>query len=97
MNMRTHRNELLAAGVFLLVALFMTAPAWGDEVTITGTVTEEYQIIEEGGETYNIADDPIGEEMVAEAAGKTVEVTGTLEEDDTGEKTIVVEEYNIQE
>ena len=62
-------------------------------MTITGTVNEDYQIVADDGQIYEVADTEKGEE-VTDLVGKKVKVTGTVEEED-GKKEITVTSYEI--
>lgn len=92
--MKAYKKSVLAAGIALFMIFMMAAPALAGQVTVTGTVSDDYQIVDNQGQSYDIAESAKGEELVAQASGKTVEVTGTLEEE-AGMKTIVVESFKI--
>ena len=92
--MKGYTHKLLAVGTALMMIFIIVAPAFAGQVTVTGQVTEDYQIVDNQGQSYDIAESAMGEELVSQASGKTVEVTGTLEEDG-GMKTILVESYKI--
>lgn len=92
--MKGYKNKLLAAVTALMMIFLMVAPVLADQVTLTGKVSGDYQIVDDQGQSYDIAESAMGEELVSKASGKTVEVTGTLEEDGSM-KTIVVESYKI--
>lgn len=92
--MKGYKHKLLSVGTVFMMIFVMVAPAFADQVTVTGKVTEDYQIVDDQGQSYDIAESAMGEELVSQASGKTVEVTGSLEEDG-GMKTIMVESYKI--
>ena len=71
------------------------SPVFADQVTITGTINDTYQIVAEDGMTYEVEDTDMGNEMLNHV-GKTVEATGEVVEED-GVKTIKVESYKILE
>ena len=77
----------------VLLVLCMAAPVMAFEVTITGEVTEDYQIITNNGEVYDIGEGDQGDALM-ENVGKLVEVTGILTEED-GIKTITVTHFNV--
>lgn len=80
----------------MLLALWAAAPVLAEQATITGMVTEDFQIVDNNGQSYDVADSAMGDELISKAAGKNVEVTGTVEEEG-GVKTIMVESYKILE
>ena len=67
----------LALTVFLL---FLTAiPALAGEVTLVGEVNDNYQLVS-GGQVYEIADTPKGNDLGENYISAKVKVTGTVEE-----------------
>ena len=70
-----------------------TVQAFATEVTISGKITEEFLIVTNNGEAYEIADTEKGEEVL-EHIGRMAEVTGTVEEKE-GVKTMTVTSYKI--
>ena len=93
--MRGHNKKLTACTVLMMI-LMMVVPVFAGQVTLTGQVTEGFQIVDDQGQAYEIAEGAMGDEIMEKASGKTVEVTGTLEEDGDV-KTIVVKSYKILE
>ncbi len=87
-------SGLLCCVLFLL--LFVAAPvAASEQITVVGTVNSVYQIVTEDQQTYDIAENEKGDEVV-EMIGRKVKVTGTVEEqEDT--KVILVTSYEIIE
>jgi hypothetical protein len=61
--------------------------------SITGMVTEEFQISTSDGEIYDVTENEKSGELM-EHVGKTVTVTGTLSEEG-GAKTITVMEFKV--
>ncbi len=49
----------------------------GETVTVTGTVTDSYQLVEDDGESDEIADTDKGEALL-EHTGERVKVTGSF-------------------
>ena len=80
----------------LAAALIMSVQVFAAEISISGKINDMYQIVTDVGETYELADNDLANEVL-DHAGKTVRVTGTLIEDDSGVKTILVSEYEIIE
>ncbi len=66
-----------------------------EEVTLTGQINEDYQLVTTDGDIYDIADTATGSEL-AELIGKDVTVTGTVEDVD-GAIVITVQSYTAQE
>lgn len=71
------------------------ASALAAEGTITGKVTEDFQIVTNDGELYDIIDNEKSGDLM-EHIGKTVKATGTISESD-GEKTITVTDFTVVE
>jgi len=66
-----------------------------EDVTITGTVNESYQIVDDSGTVYDVAESEKGNDVV-ELIGKKVEVMGTVVDDD-GTKVITIVSYKVIE
>lgn len=81
---------LLVAMVISLMATITLA------ATIVGTVEDNYQIITEDGDAYNIADTDTGNDLVMNSTGKIVRVNGQITEEE-GVKTISIESFEIVE
>ena len=79
----------------LATALVLSVQVFAAEITIIGTINDINQIVTDAGEIYEIADNDLAGEL-SRYVGQTVEVTGTLIEDDDV-KTILVREYEIIE
>ncbi len=92
--MKVKTNVLLAL-VFFAVFSIGTAVAVAGDVTISGEITDNYQIVTETGDVYDVTDDEKGEEL-AENVGKKVVVQGTLMEEE-GIKTITVTSFKVVE
>jgi len=82
---------LLLAGILLLPGLSLLSAA--ELVTVTGMVNEDLQIETADGTVYEILESEKGVE-VFELKGKTVRVTGELEEVD-GDRLIQIISYEI--
>lgn len=87
----------ITAGIICILsfALMCSNPVFADEITVTGTINDEYQIVADDGTVYEVADTDMGNDLL-EHVGKTVEVMGKafLEE---GVKVINVKSYKILE
>jgi hypothetical protein len=80
LKMKRGRKPLCAGLCASLVVTFMSAMVIsGERLTITGTVNEDYEIVADGGTTYEVKSNQMGDEVV-ELVGKRVRVTGVVEE-----------------
>ena len=77
--------------VVLVVALCSPAVFAAEEVAFKGEIMDNGKLLSEEGEEYTIAEEGKGGEL-AEMAGKTVSVKGTVVEQE-GEKVITVISY----
>lgn len=67
----------------------------GSEVSISGVINEDGQLMDESGMTYDIADNDQGNEVM-EKVGSKVTITGTVMEAE-GTKVITVSSFEIIE
>jgi hypothetical protein len=75
--MKTGPRYLLVAVILLCAFSFFTAqPVFANEVTITGEVNDEYQVVA-GGQIYEIENTPEGNDLVLNYVGQVVKLTGT--------------------
>jgi hypothetical protein len=81
---------ILVLGLALSVAGIAVA---GDEVSITGTINEDSQLVDSSGNSYDIADTEQGYEVM-EMTGKKVSVKGTVMEEE-GTKTISITSFEV--
>ena len=83
--------------LIVFMAALVAGSVWAAESkTIVGTVSDDGNIVDDGGKIYMIGDnDKAGE--VSEQSGKKVEVTGMVEESSDGNQTIMIESYKIVE
>ena len=87
--MKRDKKYLFVGLCVLIIAAFLSGTAIsGKTMTITGTVNDNYQIVADDGQVYEVADTEKGDEVV-DLVGKKVKVTGTVEESD-GEKIITI-------
>lgn len=93
------KRSIFAVSVmaFLIVSMFLSTNVLCEEITIKGKVNDNYQIIAEDGQVYEVADTDKGNEVVLQYVGKIVKVTGTIEESDGKEKTITVTSYEVKD
>lgn len=82
-----------AIGIISLLCGPVMAALKVQTVTITGTVNENNQLVDENEEFYEIGDNEKGAEL-GELVGRKVKVTGTVEEVD-GSKTVMVSSYQL--
>ena len=87
------KTSVLLTLVFL--AIFSIGTALAGDVTVSGELTDGYQIVTATGDVYDVADDAKGEEL-SENVGKKVVVQGTLMEEE-GIKTITVTSFKVVE
>ena len=77
-----------------LVAIVSATALLAAEVTITGTISEE-GIVADDGQVYEVADNEKGQEVM-ELVAKKVKATGTVEESE-GKKVITVTAFEVIE
>ena len=77
------------------IALVAGIVAAGEEVSITGTINEEMQLVSDSGIPYDIGDNEKGNEVM-ELVGKKVSVKGTVMEAD-GIKIISINAFDVIE
>lgn len=94
------RNTLLSiVGIGLFAAIFLLPDAVlsAEKKTITGVVTEDYQIITESDEVYDIGDNEKAAEVM-EYVGKKVKATGMVEYDeDIDSRIIHIDSFSVIE
>ena len=91
--MKKITKKLLNIFVFVLIAIFSTTAFATEDVVITGTINEDYQIVDDNGAIYDIEENEKGDE-VTKLVGKKVEVMGTLVDAD-GVLVISIVSYTI--
>ena len=87
----------IAAGIICVFSLILICsnPVFADEVPLTGTINDTYQIVADNGTVYEVADTDMGNDLLNHV-GKTVKVIGEVIEED-GVKVINVKSYNVLE
>jgi hypothetical protein len=88
-------KRLLSIFLVVLLAMVSTAALATEDVTVTGTVNESYQIVDDGGVVYDVAESEKGNEVVA-LIGKKVEVIGTVVDND-GTREITIASFKVIE
>lgn len=89
------RNLEIVLVVVVVMGLLCPVAFSSGEKTITGKVNATFQIITDSGETYEVAENELGDEVV-ELIGKKVKATGTIEIEE-GKKTITITGYDVIE
>lgn len=88
------KRQALVSLLIVIALVFAAGVAMAaDAVTIQGQVNEEYQLVDQDGNVYQIADTEEGMKVM-DMVGEKVEVKGTVEED-MGEKQITVESFSV--
>lgn len=91
--MKKITKKILNIFVVVLIAIFSTTAVATEDVVITGTINEDYQIVDDSGAIYDVDENEKGDEL-AKLVGKKVEVMGTLVDAD-GTLVITVVSYTI--
>ena len=89
------RNKILAFGVLCFTAafLFYSYVVFAAEITIVGEVNDTFQIVA-NNTIYDVAETPMGDDLVKNYIAEKVQVTGTVEEKDDM-KIITVKSFKI--
>ncbi len=87
------RNLFVGLCVMIIVALFSGSAISAESVTIVGTINDNYQIVTDNDQVYEIGDNEKADELM-ELIDKRVKVTGTVEEVG-GAKVITVTSYEV--
>jgi len=92
--MKKNKRFLFMGLCAIIIIAFLSGTAIsGETMTITGTVNDNYQIVADDNQVYDVVDNEKGAEVV-DLVGKKVKVTGTIEEED-GKKVITVTSHEI--
>ena len=78
----------------LLVAAFAGSILADEKMTIVGVVTEDGLIVDQKGVIYEIGENDKFE-AVTENTDAKVEVKGTVQEDDGGNKIIMIDSFKV--
>ena len=92
---KNKRFMFMGLCAIIIIAFLSGTAISGETMTITGTVNEDYQIVADNDQIYEVADTEKGVEVV-DLVGKKVKVKGTVEEEDE-KKVITVTSYEIIE
>jgi len=92
MNMQKIFSGILIIG---FIALLAGMAATADEVSITGTINGDSQLVDDSGTAYDIGDNEKGNEVM-ELVGKKVSVKGTVMEAE-GTKIITITAFDVIE
>lgn len=94
--MRKNRKKIFS-GILIIgfIALFTGMAAAADEVSITGTINGDSQLVDDSGTAYDIGDNEKGNEVM-ELVGKKMSVKGTVMEAD-GTKIITIISFKVIE
>ena len=94
LKMTRNKRYLFVGLCSMIIIAFITGVAIsGERVTITGTVNDNYQIVTDDGNIYEVGDTKKGDEVV-DLVDKKVKVTGTVQESE-GETIINITSYEI--
>jgi hypothetical protein len=88
------RNKIIFAGFLCISVTFLVFSymAFAGDITIVGEVNDTQQIVAEG-QIYEVADTPMGDDLVVNYIAVKVKVTGKVEEKEDM-KIITVKSFN---
>jgi hypothetical protein len=92
---KSTRKILLGILTIGFIALLAGIAAAGEEVSITGTINDDMQLVADSGITYDIGDNEKGNEVM-DLVGKKVSVKGTVMEAE-GTKIITITAFDVIE
>lgn len=89
------RNKILFLGILCFAAMFLfyAYAVFAAEITIVGEVNDTFQIVA-NNTFYEVAETPMGDDLVKNYIAEKVQVTGTIEEKDDV-KIITVKSFKI--
>ncbi|MBN1932376.1 MAG: hypothetical protein JW786_12300 [Desulfobacterales bacterium] len=90
------KKKWVAFSIFaaLIISLIFSGNVLAEQITVTGEVNDNYQIVSSDGQVYEVADTEKGNEVVVNLISQVVKVTGTVTEAD-GVKTISITSYEV--
>lgn len=95
-KMKRNMKRIFLGIVIIGLAVFLSGIAMAEsEVTISGVVNDDGQLVDNDGMTYDIAENDEGAEVI-EMVGQKVTVKGTVMEAE-GTKIITVTEFKLIE
>ena len=93
------RMDLWSSVACVAVVLLAGVAIAAGPVTISGTINSEYQLVAPDGQVYelDVAEDADGAVLddLTEKIDKKVQVKGTVEKNDYGEKVLLVISYKV--
>jgi len=92
---KSTKKIALAVLIIGFIALVVGIAAAAEEVSITGTINEDSQLVSDTGETYDIGDNEKGNDVM-DMVGKKVSVKGTVMESE-GTKIITITSFDVIE
>ncbi|MGD9237924.1 MAG: hypothetical protein PVF09_14675 [Desulfobacterales bacterium] len=89
------QNKIITFGVLCFTAafLFYSNVVFAAEITIVGEVNDTFQIVADNT-IYEVAETPMGDDLVKNYIAERVQVTGTVEEVDDM-KIITVRSFKV--
>lgn len=82
--------------LFFLMAAFTGSIFAGETMTIVGMITEDGLIVDKGGMIYEIGENEKFD-AITEHFDVKIEATGTVEEDEGGNKIIMIDSFKVLE
>ncbi|MEJ2729814.1 MAG: hypothetical protein P8185_15135 [Deltaproteobacteria bacterium] len=92
---KTMKKIFIGFLIIGLTAFISGVAVAGSEVSISGVINEDGQLVDDGGMAYDIAENEEGDQLV-EMIGQKVAVKGTVMETE-GTKIITVTEFKVLE
>jgi hypothetical protein len=93
--MKAKRFFVVILAILIILPAFSLVSA-AEEVTIVCEVNDNYQLVGEDGQIYEVAVNEIGNKVVHKLISQIVKVTGTVQEKG-GEKMITILSYELLE
>lgn len=82
-------RKVLGLFIFAIVVLGPLSGMASEAVEIEGEVIENYQLVDDNGQLFEIADTTQGNELAEKHIGEKVRVTATIEKDDDYQVIVV--------
>lgn len=91
-----NKSKFMALSIllFFLMAAFAGSIYAGEKMTIVGLITEDGLIVDNDGVIYEIGENEKFD-AITEHFDVKIEVTGSVEEDDGGNKIIMVDSFKV--
>lgn len=87
------RRHCVKIAVLLILAVFTSTAMAGRVMTVNGTITDDYLLVDDNGEIYIVSESDKGDELL-DNVGRRVTVTGDVEDSDDG-PVIDVQGYKV--